>query len=107
MPAHSIAEPLQFAVNRVFSQRRLKCCGIEEDVNVLGKTFDQVPSLREARATLEDGFVAARSSDNAKSLGNVIVFFDDRWTDLTLTKVFGGCSVSLLEIGKAKQSQGR
>jgi len=106
MPAHSITERLQFPVNRVLSQGRLKCSGIEEDVNVLGETFDEVPSLRKARAALEDDFVTARSSDDTKGLGNVIVFLDDRRTQLTLTEVFGGSQDRLLEIGMLKQSQG-
>jgi hypothetical protein len=106
MPAHSITERLQFPVNRVLSQRRLKRSGIEEDVNILGETLDQVPSLRKARATLEDDFVAARSSDNAKRLGHVIVFLDDRRTEFALMEVFAGSEDRLLEIGMLKQSQG-
>jgi hypothetical protein len=106
MPAHSITERLQFPVNRVLSQRRLKCSGIEEDVNVLGETFDEAPSLRKACAALEDDFVAAGSSDDAKGLGNVIVFLDDRRTELALTEVFAGSQDRLLEIRMRKQSQG-
>lgn len=106
MPVHSITERLQFPVNRVLSQRRLKCCGIEEDVNVFGETFDQVPSLCEARAALEDDFVAARSSDNAKGLGNVIVFLDDRRPELTLTEMFAGSQDRLLKIRMLKQLRG-
>jgi hypothetical protein len=64
------------------------------------------PSLRKAHATLEDDFVAARSSDDAKGLGNVIVFLDDRRTELTLTEVFAGSQDRLLEIRMLKQSQG-
>ena len=58
------------------------------------------------RATLEDDFVAARSSDNAKRLGHVIVFLDDRRTEFALMEVFAGSEDRLLEIGMLKQSQG-
>jgi len=105
MPAHGITKRLQFPVNRVLSQWRLKCFGIEEDVDVFGETLDQVPSLRKARAPFEDNFVSARSSDNAKRLGHVIVFLDDRRTEFALMEVFAGSEDRLLEVGMLKQSQ--
>ena len=74
-------------------------------VDIFRETFDPVPSLRKARAALEDDFGAARSSDDAKGLGNVVGFLDDRRTDLTLTEMFAGSQDRLLEIRMRKQLQ--
>lgn len=46
------------------------------------------------------------SSDSPKGFANVIIFLDDRRTELTLAKVIGGSQDRLPEIGMLKQAQG-
>src|SRR6185437_9362165 len=89
---------LQLVVNRFLAQRRRKCSWIEENVDVFRKPLDQVPTLGQARAALEDYFVAGGLLDDTQRLRNEIVFFDERLAQATRTEVLRRADDGLLEL---------
>src|ERR1019366_4196014 len=95
MPFHRIAHFLQLAVDAPLGQFGLIADGIKENVDVFGKSIDQVPALRQARASLEDHLVAGKLRDDAERLRDEVVFLDQA---LLQAKMLGGRKNGLIEI---------
>jgi hypothetical protein len=55
-----IAQRLEFAIDTVLPEHGREGARVEEDVDVLGESLDQIPTLRQAGAALEDDFLADR-----------------------------------------------
>jgi hypothetical protein len=64
-------------VDRPFVGQRRLDRGIDEEVDVLGEAVEQVPSLREAGAALEDGPFAECHGDRAQDLRDPEVLLDE------------------------------
>lgn len=57
--------------------RRAPAVGRDQQVDVFGEALSEVPSLREAGATLEHNASGERRSDRAKGLRDPVVLFDE------------------------------
>ena len=64
MCADRIAKLLQFPVDGPLAQNRFEGSGIEEDVDVLGESLNQVSPFGQTGSALEDDLVAGGSSDH-------------------------------------------
>jgi len=58
MFADRITELFEFAIDGVFAKCRSKGMRIKENIDVFGESLDQIPSLGQAGAALEDDLVA-------------------------------------------------
>src|SRR5580693_4420141 len=70
---------------------------IEKDIDVFGKTRNEIPAFQQARATLEDHFVVARR-DDAQDFCYVVILFDHGGTQPLRLEVLGGPEDRLIEI---------
>jgi hypothetical protein len=75
--ADGVAEPFKFSVDAVLAQGGFKGEGINENVDVLRKSLDQIPALRQAGAALEDDLVGSRGGDDSQGFGDIVVLLDD------------------------------
>lgn len=87
MGAHGIPQFLEFPVDRSFAQGRREGKRVEEDIDVLRKPLDQVPTLREARAAFENDFVASRGGNSPQGFGDEVILFDDGRPQPAISKV--------------------
>lgn len=71
--------------------------------NIFGESLDEVPSFGEARAALEDDFVAGQGRDDSKRFGDVIVLLDDAGPKSPVAEVIRRLKNRLLEIWMLKK----
>ena len=85
-----VAQHLEFAIDAVLSEHGREGARVEEDVDVLGESLDQVPAFRQTGGALEDNLVANRGRDDAERFGDVAVLLDERRPQAARRKVLGG-----------------
>src|ERR1700693_2880388 len=76
---------------------RIEGEGIEKDVDVFGKTRNEIPAFQQARPALEDDLAAAYR-DNPQDFCDVVILFDHGGTQLLRLEVLGGPDDRLIEI---------
>ena len=86
-----------------FPSGGLKCERIEEQVDVFGKTLDQVPALRKACTALENDLVARGPPNDSQRLGDVVVLLDNCRTQSPSAKMFRRPKDRLLKVKDARR----
>jgi hypothetical protein len=83
----AVAKLLEFAINGPLPQFWAEGKWIKEDVDVLRKPLDQVPTLRQAGTAFEDHLVACAGGDDSQGFRNLVVLLDDGWAQSLLAKM--------------------
>ncbi len=87
MRIDSVLQPLELTVDCASSERRIEGTRVEEDIDVLRETLNEIPALGEARAPFENGLLADSARDDAQRFGNVVVLLYDRWPQSFAAKI--------------------
>ena len=103
MGSDGIPKFLQFSVDGLLPERRLKCERIEEEVNVFREPLDQIPALRQACAAFQDRLVARGLRDDSQRLGDIVILLDDCRAQPLAAKMLRRRQDRLLEVGMFKE----